>query len=271
MNKPTVTIVFPCRDREWILPYFLECVYNLDYPKELINIFTIVNDSSDKSLTMLNDFKFKHMNKYNKITIKSMNYGTPIYDEKRHNQKVLNTYIHPNGTRTNKLIDPFKEVYKNLGRLRNSLLHNANTDYIFSVDTDILFDSHTLVRLLESDREYISAFICNGYVVGMNDDKRAYDYSNALILKDGKYKHLEFDKEHGGIVEVDNTGAISIMSKSVYKSGAKYDYHIDGEDAYFAEQVKNKGFKIYCDTSLKCSHMMNRYLLNKYLNKGWKW
>ena len=52
-----VLIACPVKDRDWILPNYLQSVLELDYPKELIDIYWIVNNSSDNSLLMLESFR----------------------------------------------------------------------------------------------------------------------------------------------------------------------------------------------------------------------
>lgn len=269
---PTVSIVFPSRNREWILSDFLKCILELDYPKNKIEIITIVNDSSDKTEQILYDFKFKYENtnkslddenKYRKIRVKKYNMSTPIYDEKRIGitENIINV---TNGLKTKaKVKNSLDEVYKNLGKLRNSLLHNADSDYVFSVDTDIIFPPNTLKKLLSHEKDYVAGLICNGYVFAENMKQRnqelnPFDYTNIMFLdKNNDYKHIKF-YEAKGLIEVDNTGAIFLISKKAYKSGANYDFHKKGEDAYMSEELKKRGFKLYCDSAMKCTHIMNK-------------
>jgi cellulose synthase/poly-beta-1,6-N-acetylglucosamine synthase-like glycosyltransferase len=287
---PTVTIAFPCRNREWILNDFLNCVTSLNYPKELITIFTIINDSTDKTKSILYDFKLKNQQFYNKITIKEVNYNTPIYDQERTGVKEITQYHYSNGQKKVKVRDDIKLVYENLGKLRNSIIHNVDTDYLLSVDSDIMFEPETLNRLLKHGKDYVSALICNGYVYAKtknektNEYPRPYDYTNILYRElnvDGTlsniYKHYKFDDERfldskyvneNGLIEVDNTGAIFLISKQAYKSGAKYGYHANGEDAHFSEKLKEKEFRIFCDTTLKCSHIMDEEVYDKW-KSGW--
>ena len=48
-----IMIGCPVRDREWILPKYLDSIYALSYPKENICLCFIVNDSTDNTLERL--------------------------------------------------------------------------------------------------------------------------------------------------------------------------------------------------------------------------
>lgn len=62
--------------------------------------------------------------------------------------------------------------------------------------------------------------------------------------------------------------AIYLISKKVYKDkDIKYGYNRYGEDAYFCECARNKGYKLFTDISLFQYHIMNKEILQKYLDK----
>jgi cellulose synthase/poly-beta-1,6-N-acetylglucosamine synthase-like glycosyltransferase len=268
----TVSIVFPTRNRQDHLPTFLEHIYALDYPKNLISIITIVNDSSDDSEQILQNFKKEHDCEYNKINIKRYDMGTPTYDSNRYSY-VAPKFIQSNGIQ--KMISEnitHTKVYKNLAKHRNSLMHNADTDFIFSIDTDIFCKSDTLKKLLEHNLDYVSAHICNGYVVEKLNGKRAYDYTNAMYYDENTKIHIHYPYEtNSGLVECSNTGAIFCISKKAYKSGAKFDADKIGEDFPFCQGLIKRGFTLYCDTNIKAAHCMDLELLEAYKSGEWKY
>ena len=269
---PTVSVVFPVRSRELWLPTFLEHIYALDYPKNLISISTIVNDSSDDSELILQNFKKEHEHEYNKINIKRFDMGTPTYDSDRY------SYIAPKIIQSNGIKKMITEnithtkVYKNLAKHRNSLMHRADTDFCLSIDTDIMASPDTLNRLLAAETHYISAFICNGYIMHKKNGEDPYQYTNAMYFDKtlGIHKHYDFHKSEG-ILPCSNTGAIFLISKEAYKSGAKFDTDKIGEDFPFCQDLIKRGFTLYCDTNIKATHAMDVELLEKYNSGEWKY
>ena len=266
---PTISIIFPTRNRQEFLPTFLERIYNLKYPKKLISIFTIINDSLDDSEKILYQFKKQYEHEYNQIYIKRVNLDTPTYDSNRY-AIITPKIIQNNGIQKVVPQNDTHKVYKNLAKHRNSLLSKADGDFIFSIDTDIFCPLDILTKLLAHNTDYVSAFICNGKIVEKLNGARAHDFSNAMYYDPttNKHTHYPFDNTKG-MVECSNSGAVALISKKAYKSGAKYDGHVLGEDFPFSQDLISRGFTLYCDTSMKCYHAMDIDLLELYKNVNW--
>jgi hypothetical protein len=89
-----------------------------------------------------------------------------------------------------------------------------------------------------------------------------YKFTNILRLNMSNiYVHL-LKSELKGLVEVDATGAVFLIEKSLYKR-CKYAKHLQGEDMPFCSDIR-KISKIYCDTMLKLPHCMDLELLDLY-------
>jgi len=268
---PTIDIIFPLRNRSWVLPYFLDCIYNLDYPKEKLSIICLLNDSIDNSSKIIKQFEQKHRNEYKRIYIYTYNLNTPEYQSQDHHRGGQNL-VFKNKNGISKLVIKHTEweVYKSLAKLRNSLIHKTKSSYIFSVDTDILFKYDILNRLLKHNCDFVSSLICNGHMLSKTKPGiNPYDYTNAMIKQGDGYVHIK-DHDGKGLVEVDLTGAISLMSRKLINAGAEY-YDIGnsavhyGEDAGFCESAQKLGFKIFCDTDTKSTHIMSPEYLDLYL------
>jgi GT2 family glycosyltransferase len=77
-----------------------------------------------------------------------------------------------------------------------------------------------------------------------------------------RYTHFR-RSQLNGVVEVDLTGAVMLIHRSLYKK-AIYKFDSQGEDIPFCRDIKRLGEKIYCDCDLKLAHCMNLELLEKY-------
>lgn len=249
-NQPTITIGSLVRNRAWILPDFLKHIEDIDYPKNLIEVIFIINDSTDDSLQILNNFKKEYNHHYKKITIEQYNRNAP------EDERTVNT-------RKN-------YIYDHLAILRNYLMSKVKTDYFLNIDSDILVPSNILINLLSHKKEAISSIIFNGYELHPNEpwkypnimkvathmkiaDKWVNVYSHIQNYYVKNANNLKEDK----VIEVDLTGAVFLVSKKIYEK-AKYGYHTCGEDAIFCEEIKKLGFKIYCNLGLFSKHVMNK-------------
>lgn len=275
-SLPTIDIIFPTRNRQWIISTFLDHIYNLDYPKDKISIITYLNDSTDDSEKILNQFKKAHENEYNKINIYKYNLNTPTYTSGEGVRGGVEVVHQPmfgkSGVSRVVKRNTATKVYKSLAKIRNHLLHKVESDYAFSIDTDILCNKNTLLELLRHNKDFVSALICNGYIYANETNTDPYIYTNIMKLTDDKQNYIHIrDYEGKGIVSCDLTGAISLMSYKLCKSGAKYEVNKFGEDAGFCSSAQKLGFDIWCDTNIRLTHCMSEEYLNKYLSGEFVW
>lgn len=248
-NLPTITIGCPVRNRGKYLPHYLEAIYNLDYPKDKITLFFVINDCKDDTSSILSKFKSDNDNLYHKIKLDEYDLGTP---EDARTTSIRNNY-----------------TYKALSKLRNYLLFNIRTDYYLSCDSDIMMKPDTLNKLLSHGKDYVAGLICNGYIVSPNNPYKFMNILNRIPFAKS-YKHITEYKD-GELIPVDFTGAVMLLSKQLIKSGAQFGHGNQGEDQIFCEDVKAKGFQIYCDTSAKCTHLMSEAYLVRYIKGKFEW
>lgn len=225
-----ILIGCPVHNREWILPLYLKHLYDIDYPKDSISLCFILNDSKDKSKDILLNFKEKHSKEYRNIIIKEINYNMP--DDLRQN-RIKN------------------KIYDRLSKVRNEFLNCIiDEDYVFSIDSDILVPKDSLLRLLNHNKDIISALV-------YNDPNKVYP--NILLIKNGKITHY-FNFPKNSLFEVDITGAVYLLKSEVCQK-VRYSYHSFGEDVPFCLCAKKLGYKIWCDSSIYCNHIMYPYML----------
>lgn len=164
--EKTVTIACPVRDREQYLPFYLNAIQKQTYPKKLISLFFVTNNITDDSLKILKKFKQQHSKSYANIRIDDYSNETIPYDGENRTVRAV----------TNK-------VYHFLSDLRNYIAKNTTTDFLFSVDSDIMLLPDTLEKLINSNKKCISALVCNGHVFAqLQPDKNIdkYKYTNIL-------------------------------------------------------------------------------------------
>lgn len=262
LNK--ILIACPVRNREWILPIYLEHLYKIDYPKKLISLYFIVNNSTDGSSELLKQFKLFYGMEYADITIDTM-YKPQLPDDAR-------------------IVDIRNQhIYHWLSELRNYLLMKCvqlKCDYLLSCDTDILVPSNILNELIIDDKSVCASLIYNGYHFkpqnagkGYNAIRMAYQYPNILnLVNEVNYKHVvNYHVKNPNLcnkdklLEIDATGAVSIIPFSVCRD-TRYSWDKQGEDIAWSRDCQAKGYKLYCKPSVYSQHIMSEGLLEDYLN-----
>lgn len=215
----------PVRDRAWILPRFIKHIKKMNTTDIELHTLFLINDCDDNSEDLLRQAGFNTMvvNELPSKTVSSLR---------------------------------GKYSYQHLATLRNILIEEflkTDNEYFFSIDTDILVPEHGLKKLIENNKDICSMILCNekGQL-----GKRAHNIMN-YNPKKRKFYHI-LDWEKNSIFEVDLTGAVYLIHRRVLENGVRYADNTLGEDVPFCQKAKEKGFKIFCDTSIKPIHVMDK-------------
>lgn len=134
---------------------------------------------------------------------------------------------------------------------RNSLVREGlkwGADYVLFLDSDMIFPPETLLRLLSNQKD----------IVGATAKKRKppYDTVGEVLNEADQYKEMR-------LVEMSRIGACCLLIKtSVFDSFPQpwfRELYFDGEeqqhgeDYYFCDAARQKGYQIWCDVGLTLS------------------
>lgn len=144
---------------------------------------------------------------------------------------------------------------------------NNNSDYVFFIDADMVFDSDLLIKLLKHDLPMVNALAFRRIhphyptIFKWNEDNKSYDTMSYT----------------SGLLEVDATGmAAHLIKTEVFKKMEKpwfyYRDNIFSSDLTFCENAKKLGYKIMIDTDVKIGHIGSEQIIdesffNKYVNE----
>ncbi|MBI5398345.1 glycosyltransferase family 2 protein [Candidatus Woesearchaeota archaeon] len=143
-------------------------------------------------------------------------------------------------------------------RGRNTIREYAlahDYDYLLFVDTDIVLPPFALSRLLFQHKDiicgvYLSEVNYEGYKIiapilfdfGDEESGRIYNIGGVL-------------RERVTEIAASGFGCMLLSAKVLKDIKYRYNPAIDsGEDIMFCLDARTKGYKIYCDTSVKCDH-----------------
>ena len=149
-------------------------------------------------------------------------------------------------------------VYDARTKLVNQAIEQ-NCTHILFLDSDMVFPSDTLARLLYDDKDIVTA-LCFGRV----GNHRPCAYKKVTRGDDTHSGKTEpIDTEHiPDMLKVDGCGAAVLLIKlDVFKEMTK-KFHKwfepewnRGEDLSFTERAKDRGYEIWCDTTLEIGHI----------------
>ena len=146
-----------------------------------------------------------------------------------------------------------------IDQIRNLIAHWAvNYDYLFSVDSDIAFPKDTLKKLLSHNVDIVS---------GLYIQRKEHEHTLEIYEQNshGGNSNIPYDKiKNIPFLEIAACGMGCVLIKSkvlkdigypqfVYHSAIDHRHTIS-EDVDFCRKAKSKGFKIFADTTIQCSH-----------------
>ncbi|KAM3968461.1 chromosome associated protein D3 [Aphomia sociella] len=138
---PTVGISILVRNKAHTLPYFLTCMYNLDYPKDRLYIWLYSDFNEDDSLKIIEKWAEKYATEYNGVYITTNSSRRLHPDEK--------TPTHWS-----------KGRFKHVIQLREEGLQFAKkmwADYFFMVDADVFLVEPLTLKVLVSKNVTVAA------------------------------------------------------------------------------------------------------------------
>lgn len=205
----------------------------MDYPRNQIEYAFIVNDCTDDTLIILQQFAGRSTSPVH-ITIKNM--------ANRHSS--------------------LRGAYNigNLVILRNILLKiflKTKCSHLFSVDSDILVTPGSLKELIKLDLPVVSMLVRNDHHLG------ELGYYNITRQHGTHYRPIQ-DFKRNSLIPVDCTGAGYLIQRWVIEEkGVRYHLHRQGEDVGFCEDARAKGISIWCHTGLESTHVMIKQDIQK--------
>jgi glycosyltransferase involved in cell wall biosynthesis len=157
---------------------------------------------------------------------------------------------------------------------RNILIRQAKekgVDYIFFIDDDVILPPDVVERLLSHDKDIVTGLYLH----------RPFPHRPILFDRVGEsgrvgYKLLTDDVPEG-LIKIKNCGLGCVMIKMSVFDKLKEPYitlgQLDPEnwcdDIKFFNDCRDVGFDIWCDTSVKCGHLVSMAITPFKQNGKW--
>jgi len=230
---PKVTIAILCKNKAHLLPIYLKCIYNLYYPKSLINLYVRTNDNNDKSADILKIWLNNVKNEYNEI----------YYDESSVNKNIMKYGNHEWNA----------ERFSVLGNIRqDSILYakNKGTDY-FVVDCDNFIKAHTLMHLVQSEKSVIGPYL---RLISVGASISMYSNFHADISKEGYHvENQNYDKiwsqSDPGIHKVNVIHCTYYIKNKVLDKVNYFDDTKNHEYVIFSRNLRKAGIEQFIDNT----------------------
>lgn len=138
---------------------------------------------------------------------------------------------------------------------------NEGYDYFLSLEQDVIPPVDVIERLLSHNLKIVTAVYFHY--------KKEFGYGapvlTPVLFTDGglgwnKIRFMRFeDVDKDGLIEVAGCGVGCVLMRRDVLERVRFRYdpeHDAFDDVYFSMDSKEHGFKIWCDTSVKCKHLV---------------
>ena len=124
--------------------------------------------------------------------------------------------------------------------------------HIFYIDSDMVFQRDIILRLLSWDKD----FVC------VDASRRAFPIMNVCKGLDGELIDHEKGLDDLQEISLGNT-ACTLIDMKVFDNIAEPYFEVifdhekkqyKGEDYYFCQKLRDAGYKLYCDTTIRVGH-----------------
>ena len=151
-------------------------------------------------------------------------------------------------------------VYRNM-TIRETL--DGGYDYLLSVDTDLVLEEHTLMQLIEDDKDCVAGmFWTNGW-------------SNCWMYDQVSENNLP-EWQTPGLYRVGGTGALFLIKRKVLEAGVDYTpipnlrKAVFGEDRHFCIRAVCNGFELWADNRCQPVHLYRNKQYDDYIGGRYK-
>lgn len=182
---------------------------------------------------------------------------------------------------------------KKIIRSRNKILNYATQnfyDYVLMMDVDVIPPVDIIERLLFHNKDIVSGLYCSVFNVDNRQEVKSVAWkclseeewsevkgqlmSDVVRKREDIRRNLTDEEMDSGELQeviIPSCGCM-LISKDVF-SRIRYglldvpDGFSSSDDIYFSRKAREAGFKLYCDTSLKCDHLTE----GKFVKKNGEW
>lgn len=229
---PKVLIAILARDKEACLPLYLECIKNMDYPKDRICLYIRTNNNQDRTENILKEFIQENVLDYGNIEFNNSEEARELDNHRDHDWNYLR--------------------FKILGRIRNESMRKTldnGCDFYFVADCDNFVLPHTLKKLVSYNLPIVSPLLAN-------DQGTLYANFHYDVDQNGYYKDHPaytdiFSRTIKGLIEVKVVHCTYLIrsdtiDKLTYDDGSgRYEYVI------FSDSARKSGIPQYIDNTDK--------------------
>jgi hypothetical protein len=231
-TEPIVFVAILAKQKEVMLPAWLESMSKWDYPKDKMIVYVRANNSTDKTNEILKAWIEANRKWYRLVVEDYTDIDTPVQDFGVHEWNPIR--------------------FKALGAIRErsiELAWQANADFYWVVDVDNFVAPHTLRTMVGHNLPVVAPLI--RYALGKRNHEAYANYHlltnvNGYFLDDIRYYQV-LKQEIKGLIICDVVHCTYLLRKDTFE----HIRYLDGSDDYeyviFSRTLREQGIPQFLD------------------------
>lgn len=248
-KMPTVLLAILAKQKEKVLPFYLECIDKLDYPKRAISVYVRTNNNTDRTQEILEEWAGRVGPKYERF----------ILDRRNVKERVQDFGVH----------EWNEERFKVLGRIRQASLRKTlewKCDYYFVVDVDNFLGHRTLRNMVEARLPIIAPMLRAD--TGTLYSNYHFHADENGYFRDTPQYHEVYHRRVKGLIQVDVVHCTylvraDVIDKLTYDDGSgRYEYVIFSDSArragvpQYLDNREDYGYLTFDESSVRAESLM---------------
>ena len=240
-NDKYIVVAILAKDKEAVLPFYLDCIYNQTYDKKYIHLYIRTNDNKDNTANILTDFIQKYGNEYASVYFDDSSISDKLKDYSQHEWNAFR--------------------FKILGKVRQDSIDYAirlNTHY-FVADCDNFLIPTAISSLFQNKHiGVVSPMLRTDDGVHVDNFYSNPAYSNYHYSVDGNgfYKSHDtyfkiLNNEFVGLCRVCCVHCAYLIANEFLSSVNYLDFTDRYEYIVFSESLRKKNVPQYIDNTHK--------------------
>lgn len=236
-SEPIVFVAILAKQKEIVLPFWLECLEALDYPKDRMVLYVRSNNNTDATESILRGWIAEHGKKYLRVYEDYRDVDVPVekYDVHEWNE----------------------ERFSVLAKIRQWSIEIAiahGVDYYFVCDVDNFLLPHTLRSLVGWGVGVVSPMLMYAYTSEEEPHREFYSNFHNVVTPNGYFQNNEMywkilAREIRGLLDIDLVHCTYLISKEVLPHVSYLDDSGRYEYVIFSDGLRKAGIPQYLDNT----------------------
>ncbi|WP_128894131.1 glycosyltransferase family 2 protein [Longirhabdus pacifica] len=223
-----ITIAILAKDKEHLLPYYLQCIENQTYPASKIKLYIRTNNNVDQTANVLKKWINKVAHRYDEIFYDDSDVNAKVEQYKPHEWNALRFQV--------------------LGKIRQDSIAWANQKHThyFTVDCDNFIIPNTLQRMYDTLLPVVGPFMKHDDATSSYSNYHFATCANGYFVDHPFYYKIQ-QQEIKGLIQVDVVHCAYFIRHNILQHITYLDNTERHEYVIFSDRLRKRKIKQYID------------------------